>query len=190
MKKVFTTVLITGVLFLICILLHKDSSLTENDVKEIIYVFNNGRIAQKEISSQEITENILIEFYYHNNKNSVLSKNYIVSIEECEQYLSNWFDISTINLSESYYFNSDIEFLDLTGCIDLDSLRTTVTLIDYIYDDSYLEIIFNINYLIGNETNTAQRHIVFNYNKESDNYIFKEVSGIFWPPTFLYFAFK
>ena len=179
MKKMYIPILIAGLLFFSCSFLLKGSNLTENDAKDILHVFHNGRIVQKEIISQEITESILIQFYYHNNKDSVVSENYMVSIEECESYLSNWFDISTINLSKSYYFNSDIGFLDLTDCIDLDDLRTTVTMVDYIYDDSYLKIIFNINYLIGDDSNTTQKQIIFTYNKELNKNIFKEVGDLY-----------
>ncbi len=178
MKKIYIPVLIVVLLFCSCSMLSEDNEITENAAKEILYIFNNGRIAQKEISSQELNENILTQFYYYNNKENVSNKNYLVSIEECEQYLSEWFDISAIELSQSYYFDSDTGLLDLTGCIDLDGLSTTVTMADYYYEDGCLEIIFNINYLIGDDINITQKHIVFDYNDDLKNYTFKEVGNL------------
>ena len=61
MKKMYIPILIAGLLFFSCSFLLKGSNLTENDAKDILHVFHNGRIVQKEIISQEITESILID---------------------------------------------------------------------------------------------------------------------------------
>lgn len=148
------------------------------DEKKIINYFlipmHQGMIATSEYSVNAINEDILVRFYYLNNKSSFnTDENYLVDLEKCNLYLSNWFSVLEFDLKKSIYYDEAKNVLDLSPCIDLDGSKTEIILEKYTQTQEKLEIEYTLNFLIGDDLPPAKKSLIFLYNGEK--YIFEQV---------------
>ncbi|MEG1781712.1 MAG: hypothetical protein RR253_00520 [Oscillospiraceae bacterium] len=146
----------------------------EEIINHFLAPMHQGMIATSEYSARDINEDILIRFYYLNNKDSLnADKNYLVDLEKCNLYLSDYFHIVDFDLKKSIYYDRIKDVLDLTSCMDLDETKTEIVLEKYTQTQEKVEVQYRLNFLVGDDLPPAKKSLLFLYDGEK--YIFEQV---------------
>ena len=155
---------------------NENSTLTQSDVENLLDVYHEGRILQRNCNAKQLDVNDFVRFYYYTKCSEFSNTNdYYVSIDTCKNYLSSFFDISDIDFSNSIYYEKDKDALDLNGCTESDGLTTKFTFKSFDITDKSLTIFYDLEFLLGDDSQPQSKVITLIYDSPKQAYIFDNI---------------
>ena len=153
-----------------------NSTLSDTDVINLLDVYHEGRILQRNCNAKQLDVNDFVRFYYYTKCSEFSNPNdYYVSIDTCKNYLSSFFDISDIDFSNSIYYEKDKDALDLNGCTESDGLTTKFTFKSFDITDKSLTIFYDLEFLLGDDSQPQSKVITLIYDSPKQAYIFDNI---------------
>lgn len=158
---------------------NENSTLTQSYVENLLDVYHEGRILQRNCNAKQLDVNDFVRFYYYTKCSKFSNPNdYYVSIDTCKNYLSSFFDISDIDFSNSIYYEKDKDALDLNGCTESDGLTTKFTFKSFDITDKSLTVFYDLEFLLGDDSQPQSKVITLIYDSQKQNYIFNDVCSL------------